>query len=182
MSSTFKHISHDLELFEGFKSDQVSTEQKNNVMREMIGGKAWDKMTGDEKLASLLDKIQRHPLFGQSLPPFDRNFLLMMWNTTTADWDDMRNVLNDIHLYFEENAKEARRYKNFRRHFKYRVEKYVANKRYMNAKRDLKNAPPKKIQKFQSVYYCANNCKAYSKTHLCERCGDLCETTVKQIE
>lgn len=134
--------------------------------------KPFERMTTDQQIDYLLNKLSNTRYFCRSNPAFDREFLKKLQNTIPASPQDMRYVLNDIYLYFEENPKQAARYRNLRRHFQYRLEKFIANRKFITRKYGKKTDPPRKPS--PKLWYC-DRCGKGTASTICPTCNQQLE-------
>jgi hypothetical protein len=93
----------------------------------------WDQMNEQQRIDYLVDRCNNHKVFSNSQPKFDAEFFQRCLKL--SDIVTLRDLLNDMHLYFLENEKEVKRYKNFREHYRKLLSRRMNAKRYYEAKK-----------------------------------------------
>jgi hypothetical protein len=96
----------------------------------------WEQMTLNQRLEYLAERANRHKIFSKSQPKFDAEFFQRC--SKIAESETLRDLMNDMHTYFEANPESERRYKNFREHYRKLLLRRVKAMRYQEAKKTKK--------------------------------------------
>lgn len=96
----------------------------------------FENMNAEQRIEYLVERCKKHKVFSMSVPEFDAEFFLKC--AKIADVHVLRELLNDMHTYFEINPENIKRYKNFREHYRKLLVRRIKAMKYHEAKKTKK--------------------------------------------